>query len=217
MQHLFFFLSLTISLLLGYILGRTSIAVTNPLLIYGILFILFLTLLAGIFKKIEKENKNEIVEDRLLLFYYSGSFLILLITLAFIYLLHPQLVSDVLKIDWLEKVLISIWFAMLGSVAISFKGLADHWQKVNWRSGHWELWYIERPLNGFIIGVVTYVTLQVLNTDAEPSIPTLSIAAFILGLQEKKFYELLKKVSDLVLKTTDTETKNNEPAKKSSD
>lgn len=214
MQILLLFLSLSVSLLLGYILGKTSFT-TNIPLIFGILSILLLTALVGIFKKIEKENKKEIVEDRMLLFYYSLFFLIFLIMAAFIYLVYPETIAPIIKIAWLDKVLISIWFAILGSVSISFKGLADHWQKTNWKSGHWELWYVERPLNGFIVGIVTYITLQVLNTDAQPSTPTLAIAAFILGLQEKKFFDLLKKVSDLVLKTPDAEAKNDKPSPKS--
>lgn len=211
MQYLILLLSLTISLLFGFILGKTNPVASNTSLIYGIIFVIFFTLLTIIFQKIIKENKKEIVEDRVLIFYYSTIFLVFLIAAAILYLLmHPNLLNTTpnIKITWLEKILISIWSAMLGSVSMDLRGVAWHWRKNDWKYGRWEMGYIVRPLNGFIIGVITYGILMAI-TQAEPHVLSLMVAAFILGYKETEFYDILKRVAGVVLKIDDETNKTN--------
>ena len=97
-------------------------------------------------------------------------------------------------------VLTAAWFAMLGGVAISYKGIFDHRGDAQWTDG-WLLWYIGRPFSSFIVGIVTFMLLQVANTKDLPSPPALAIAAFTLGTQERRFFAFLYEVAKLVLNT----------------
>lgn len=96
--------------------------------------------------------------------------------------------------------MVSIWFAVLGGVAISFKGVYDHYRRDEWAGGEWDLWYFGRPVSGMIVGVMIYVLLRVIsNTNTEPQVPALAVAAFALGTQEKRFFSFLAEVANLVL------------------
>lgn len=107
------------------------------------------------------------------------------------------------SVPWLKAALHGIWFAMLGSVAISFKGVYDHTEPREWDEGWW-LWYLGRPLTGAIVGAMTYLLLQVVNPNQPPSIPVLAVAAFVLGTQERRFFGYLYEVGKLVLTTPDS-------------
>ena len=127
---------------------------------------------------------------------------LLLIALLAIAVLHYSFPVDD-KVPWLKAALHGIWFAVLGSVAISFKGVYDHTQTSQWDEGWW-LWYLGRPLTGAIVGVMTYLLLQVVNPSSPPSIPVLAVAAFVLGTQESRFFGYLSEVAKLVLTTPDS-------------
>jgi len=86
------------------------------------------------------------------------------------------------------------WFGVLGSIAISFKGLSDWGPEENLWSGRWPLWYLGRPFSGLIVGIVTYVLLRAIYPSGTPSVPTFEAAAFILGTQEAQFFKFLSKV-----------------------
>lgn len=213
-------------ILLIFGLGIAIISYTHPLFTFGKL--MFLTtevalLFTGIGitlviinyfihrKNVNKEEQNieqTIGHDRMHLFYYSALFLGLLIFAAsiFIYSKFTELTSPTFTINWIERVMIAIWFAMLGTVTVSFKGLSDH--SKDWNTYQWGLWYIERPLNGFIIGVMTFIILQILNTNAPPSIPTLAAVSFILGLQENKFFQILERIAKVILGSKQIDDKN---------
>ena len=107
--------------------------------------------------------------------------------------------------DQLRYGLIAAWFGMLGGVAISYKGIIDHRDATQWDSG-WILWYVARPFNGFIVGILTLALLAVVNTASLPSIPALAVACFTLGTQERRFFAFLYAVAKLVLNTPDDET-----------
>jgi hypothetical protein len=107
------------------------------------------------------------------------------------------------SVPWLKAALHGIWFAMLGSVAISFKGVYDHTEPQEWNEGWW-LWYLGRPLTGAIVGAMTYLLLQVVNPNQPPSIPVLAVAAFVLGTQESRFFGYLYEVGKIVLTTPDS-------------
>lgn len=162
----------------------------------------------------EKVMEDLIGHEKVQLFFEHIFVLFLLVLAAVVFVgINPDLFNsyDGLKsMTFLQRIIWSIWFGILGTVTISLKGLADYAMEKKKKFDKWFIWYLERPFNGFIVGVMTYVILQILNTDTMPSLPSLAGASFILGLREYKFYEILKKVSDMVL-TTD---KGEEGAKK---
>jgi hypothetical protein len=127
---------------------------------------------------------------------------LLLILLLGVAALHFRFPVDN-EVPWLKAALHGIWFAMLGSIAISFKGVYDHTQAGDWNEGWW-LWYLGRPLTGAIVGAMAYLLLQVVNPNSPPSIPVLAVAAFVLGTQESRFFGYLYEVGKLVLTTPDS-------------
>lgn len=108
-------------------------------------------------------------------------------------------IGDLVRNPAIRVAFHAVWFAMLGGVAISFKGITDHWQTDEWPRGRWGLWYVSRPLNGIIVGAVVYLGLQVANTSSPPSTPSVSIAAFVLGTQEKRFYTFIATLGKVLL------------------
>jgi hypothetical protein len=133
------------------------------------------------------------------IFAYTTFWFLLLFGIGALNIARPDLLSPLLTQAWQRAALHSIWFAILGGVSISYKGLYDHWQANNWTEGKWTLWYLGRPFSSAIVGAVTYVILQVTNPNQPPSIAALAVAAFILGTQERRFFNLLYEVAKLVL------------------
>lgn len=129
-------------------------------------------------------------------FYMNSLILVVLLALAVLHYRFP--LDD--NVDWLKASTHAMWFAVLGSVAISFRGIYEHTQAAEWNEGWW-LWYLGRPFTGAIVGAVVYLLLQVANPKEPPSIPSLAVAAFVLGTQESRFFGFLYEVGKLVLTT----------------
>ncbi|HUY98721.1 MAG TPA: IPT/TIG domain-containing protein [Thermomicrobiaceae bacterium] len=90
----------------------------------------------------------------------------------------------------------AVWFGALGGVVISLKGVYDH-GPAEWKT-QWDLWHIGRPFSGGIAGGVTYLLLLVVSK-SQPSVPVALAAAFVVGTQERTFFNFLKEVGRLVL------------------
>jgi hypothetical protein len=91
----------------------------------------------------------------------------------------------------------SIWFGALGGVVISLKGIYDHGK--DW-DGSFNLWHLGRPLSAAIAGGVTYVLLLAVNpSDGGPTAAIVWAAAFILGTQERRFFNFLSEVARLIV------------------
>jgi hypothetical protein len=99
-----------------------------------------------------------------------------------------------------RAVALSVWSALLGSLAVSIKGIVDHRRTGEWspESG-WALWYILRPANGIIVGLATYVFILLVSGQQAPNLAVVSAAAFILGFQERRFLNFVSEVAKLVL------------------
>jgi IPT/TIG domain len=136
---------------------------------------------------------------RLLAFIYTTCALVGIAYAAYWFATASQQ-SGILANQGVRDALTGAWFAMLGGVGISYKGIFDHRTPSEWAGG-WMLWYIGRPFASSIVGVLTFSLLQVANTHAEPSIPVLAIVAFTFGTQEKRFFAFLYQVAQLVLST----------------
>jgi hypothetical protein len=137
----------------------------------------------------------------LLLFNFAVLAVLLIVWFAYIQGLWP--ISDLVREGWIRVELHAIWFAILGGVAISIKGLTDHWRAKEWGLGRWELWYISRPFNGIVVGSVTYLALQVANTSSPPSVGSVAIASFIFGMQDRRFYAFIAAIGKVLLTVPD--------------
>lgn len=132
------------------------------------------------------------------LLYYSVGVLIVLLLLAYWYTQNH--VTIIYKGLSAEPVLMSIWFAVLGSVAVALKGIADHRNESNTSFNKYDLWFIERPFAGIIVGIVTYVLLWAASGN-QPQLYNLGVVSFVFGMQEIRFLNFLHKIADLILST----------------
>lgn len=96
----------------------------------------------------------------------------------------------------------AIWFGALGGAMISLKGVYDHDQKASPGHEAWEeklnLWHVGRPITSGVSGGMTYLFLLFIS-GSEPKGVAVYVAAFIIGMQERRFLALLSKVASLVL------------------
>ena len=93
------------------------------------------------------------------------------------------------------------WCGALGGIVISLKGIYEHGsgkQQKGWDHSY-NLWHLGRPVSGAITGVITLVLLQALNPSS-PVTPMIAYAAaFILGTQERRFFEFLFQVGRIIV------------------
>jgi len=131
---------------------------------------------------------------------YDVTFLVVLVALAILYF-RSSAVQDVLPSELRGLPVYTAWFGMLGSLAISLKGIADYEPTAEYWSGRWPLWYFTRPFSGLIVGIVTYVLLRAAYPSGKPDVPTFEATAFILGTQERRFFTFLSAIGAIVLHT----------------
>jgi hypothetical protein len=111
--------------------------------------------------------------------------------------------------DWVKsdagKYLASAWFGSLGGVMISLKGIYDHAAE-KWDDS-FALWHFGRPVSGAAAGFMTVILLTAIvpagkqAPDGQPL--AIYAAAFILGTQERRFFNLLSEVARLVVQVPD--------------
>jgi hypothetical protein len=145
-------------------------------------------------------------------FWLEMGYLVLLLLVAAFYLeiippKHaPQLVGDVLPIG-------VPWFGALGAVVISLEGIFAYGQK-DW-DPKYNYWHIGRPLFGAVLGIVAFFTYLLIIMSAGAYPPFISggsaapaakdyivyyVVAFLVGYREETFRELIRRVTDLILK-----------------
>ena len=100
------------------------------------------------------------------------------------------------------------WSGALGCVAISLKGVYDHWvnaEKHPQKKSAWNnellLWHIGRPASGAIVGIAVFILLKAVYPSGTPSAGTMAAAAFVLGMQEKRFFAWVKQIGATVVAT----------------
>lgn len=141
---------------------------------------------------------------RKFIFFYDVAWLVGLLIIAAVYLSPPAplkpLVAELTHVlGGSGYILSAIWFAVLGDLALSFRGVYEHTRPSEWPDGQWNLWYFGRPVSGIIVGVMTYWLLKAVTTSTDPSYPALVVASFTLGTQESKFFAFLAQVANLIL------------------
>src|SRR3984893_111076 len=106
------------------------------------------------------------------------------------------------------------WFRWVVAVVISLEGFFSFGQK-GW-DPKYNYWHIGRPLFGAVLGIVAFFTylLIVMSSGTAPSflepdkVPSSSakdyivyyVVAFLVGYREETFRELIRRVTDLILK-----------------
>lgn len=139
--------------------------------------------------------------ERGILSVYSSFILLLLIASAALYIIFPTAFG--LAINKLPTdILISIWFAVLGAVAISMIGITQWRKESNKKFDKWFLWYVLRPPIGIIIGIVTYALLHLINRSV--SVWLVSVASFMFGMHQHKFITFLNSATSSALKSLST-------------
>ncbi len=100
------------------------------------------------------------------------------------------------------------WFGGPGGIVISLKGVYDHASTTapNPWSNRFNLWHLGRPVSGAITGLVTFLLMLAINPNGNLSPPVVYAAAFVLGTQERRFFNFLYEVGRLILQVP------NEPA-----
>ena len=100
------------------------------------------------------------------------------------------------------------WAGALGGISISLKGVYDHWVDASKHpSGKsaWNnellLWHIGRPASGAIVGIAVFILLKAVYPSGAPSPGAMAAAAFVLGMQEKRFFGWVKQIGAMVVAT----------------
>jgi hypothetical protein len=101
------------------------------------------------------------------------------------------------------------WFGAIGAITISLQAVFE--RRDDWDPAY-NYWHLARPLLGAILGIMSFLILSVIVTlagstpptpTAAPTIASMNIfhvLAFIVGYREETFRDLLKRVTDLILR-----------------
>jgi hypothetical protein len=119
------------------------------------------------------------------------------------------------KIDWSQvtaycvlwtkyKLLFNcMWMGALGGVTISLKGIYDHGASTDpWRNDY-NLWHIGRPVSGAIAGLIAGLLLYLVVPVDKFSPVLIYGLAFILGMQDKAFFDFLSQIGGRFLPKSD--------------
>jgi len=143
------------------------------------------------------------------IFIYDALILVVLAVVAILYLDDWHQFKGVFPDAIPVLSLYAMWFGSLGGIVISLKGVYDHpgseWQE------KWTLWHYGRPFSGAVVGGVTYVLLRALSvqtgqgqsSEVTLSVPVVQVAAFVLGTQERRFFNFAFSVGELFLTVPD--------------
>lgn len=101
------------------------------------------------------------------------------------------------------------WFGAIGAITISLQAVFE--RREDWDSSY-NYWHLARPLVGAVLGIMSFLILSVIVTlagstapspDSAPTIANMNIyhvLAFVVGYREETFRDLLKRVTDLILR-----------------
>ena len=90
--------------------------------------------------------------------------------------------------------LYAVWFGALGGTVVGITrvlAVNSVWEP------EWAIWYYAKPFLSAVLGGVTYVLLLVVGS-GEPKTPIVEAAAFIVGIEEKRFFDFLAKIAEVV-------------------
>ncbi len=128
--------------------------------------------------------------------------------------LHRTGVIDLFQSDDFLVPLSIPWFGAIGAIMISLQAVFE--KRETWNS-EFNYWHLGRPLIGATLGIMSYLILSVIvtmagstppNPAAAPAVADMNIfhvLAFVVGYREETFRDLLKRVTDLILRPDRTD------------
>lgn len=131
-------------------------------------------------------------------FTYDIIVIVVLAGLAIWYLRENSSLHAFLPKPLEDLPLAAIWFGSLGGITISLIGIYGHGNS-EWDE-KFNLWHAGRVVTAGIAGGITYIFLQVISGGA-PTRAAVFAAAFIVGVQERRFIDLISKIGGLVFGT----------------
>jgi hypothetical protein len=87
-----------------------------------------------------------------------------------------------------------MWMGALGGVTISLKGIYDHGASTDPWNNDYNLWHIGRPVSGAIAGLIGGLLLYLVVPVDKFSPVLIYGLAFILGMQDKAFFDFLSQI-----------------------
>ena len=81
---------------------------------------------------------------------------------------------------------------------ISLKGIYDH-DFDDWQGKEYDIWHFGQPVSGAIAGGITYLLLLAINSSNGVSMPFALAAAFLMGSQDKRFFNFLYEAARLLV------------------
>lgn len=105
------------------------------------------------------------------------------------------------------------WFGALGGALISLTGMVEH--RSEWDHSY-KYWHYSRPLVGAVIGSLGALVFFVLSDTASAgataiNVTVFDVVAFLVGYREESFRELIKRVTDLLLRPAEPVAKPVQP------
>ena len=136
--------------------------------------------------------------ERSAVFIYDIVVLGILVALAWLYFEAPSQWPNLVPTPLRDLPVYCVWFGALGGVVISLKGIYDH-ASSNWDGDQFDLWHFGRPLSAGIAGGITYLLLLAINSSNGVSMPFALAAAFLMGSQDKRFFNFLYEAARLLV------------------
>jgi hypothetical protein len=96
-----------------------------------------------------------------------------------------------------------MWMGALGGVTISLKGIYDHGASTDPWKNDYNLWHIGRPVSGAIAGLIAGLLLYLVVPVDKFSPVLIYGLAFILGMQDKAFFDFLSQIGGRFLPRSD--------------
>lgn len=180
--------------------------------VFAVVVAFIVVVIAGLLIATARSGKSRIATLPSAFFFWLGiGYLLLLLTVGAFYVTvytggSPVLLGGVLPVG-------VPWFGALGAVIISLEGIFAYGQK-SWDPSY-NFWHVGRPFFGAVLGIVaffTYVLIIISSGTVPPFLlgqpPTSApkdyiiyyVVAFLVGYREETFRELIRRVTDLILK-----------------
>lgn len=149
----------------------------------------------------------------------SPGFVVIFQIIVFVLLLASVLISNgIPPLSWVPRYAFEQvlplwvpWAGALGGMTISLVGVARH--NHEWNAPPYGVWHLLRPLLGGVSGTVAVLTLLFVlrtleatpdNSNTTPSsIAVMVVISFVVGYREETFRELIKRVVDVILSSTE--------------
>ena len=197
-------------------IGLADIA-QHPYLVTIIALLIFAALAVLLYKSAQNPADPDILKLRASFFFWLEiGYALLLLLLAIVYIAsthesQPYLIAGILPIG-------VPWFGAVGAVTISLEGIFKWNQR--WNS-EYNYWHIGRPLFGAVLGIVAFYLFVLILITAGSAPPFLAhqpehpaaaadfivyyVVAFLVGYREETFRELIRRVTDMILKPATTQ------------